>query len=94
MPLLQLQRDAALSPMGSPSLNPKPFYNLYADGGCLHSALYRVIPAGKNFFHILEVPSGRIKGFRSDHNQACALAKELEVTLYALNANVVVSSHR
>lgn len=94
MPLLQLQRNAALSQTGSSSLNPKPFYNLYAEGGCLHSVLYRVVPAGKNFFHILEVPSGRIKGFRSDHNQACALAKELEITLYALNANVVVSSHR
>jgi len=94
MPLLQLQRDAAPPHTSSASLDPRPFYNLYADGGCLHSALYRVIPAGKNFFHILEVPSGRIKGFRSDHNQACALAKELEITLYALNANMVVSSHR
>lgn len=48
-------------------------------------AMYRVVPAGRNFYHILEVPSGRIKGFRSGHNQACALAKELEDTLHAIN---------
>jgi hypothetical protein len=94
MALLQLQRDTALSPKGSSVLESGPFYSLPADGRSLHSALYRVIPAGKNFFHILEVPSGRIKGFRSDHNQACALAKQLEATLCALNTNMVVSSHR
>lgn len=57
------------------------FYSVYAHNACPDFVLYRVVPAGKNFFHILEVPSGRIKGFRSDHNKACALAKELEALL-------------
>lgn len=57
------------------------FYSVYANGVCADFVLYRVVPAGRNFFHILEVPSGRIKGFRSDHNKACALAKELEALL-------------
>ena len=57
------------------------FYSVYATGVYAGFALYRVVPAGRNFFHILEVPSGRVKGFRSDHNKACALAKELEALL-------------
>lgn len=90
----RLQPHAATSHRGSSHLDDGRFYSLHADGGCLQSVLYRVIPAGKNFFHILEVPSGRIKGFRSDHNQACALAKHLETILYATNTTLVVSSHR
>ncbi|KAA6169865.1 MAG: hypothetical protein KJ715_00530 [Gammaproteobacteria bacterium] len=57
------------------------FYSVHANNVCPDFALYRVVPAGRNFFHILEVPSGRIKGFRIDHNNACALAKELEALL-------------
>lgn len=78
-----------LQPHSKPSRHtPSPadggrFYRLHSDGGCLYSVLYRVVPAGRNFFHILEVPSGRIKGFRSGHSQACELAKKLEDLLYA-----------
>jgi len=90
----RLQPHAATPHLGSSLPGDGRFYSLYTHDGCLQSALYRVIPAGKNFFHILEVPSGRVKGFRSDHNKACALAKELEATLYAMNINIVVSSHR
>jgi hypothetical protein len=39
------------------------------------------VPAGRNFFHIREITSGRVLGFRSDHIKACQLAKELEATL-------------
>ncbi|HCT05599.1 MAG TPA: hypothetical protein DIW86_09575 [Pseudomonas sp.] len=53
--------------------------------------LYQVIPAGRNFFHIREVTSGRVKGFRSNHDKACELAKKLEAVLQA-PYGVVVSS--
>jgi len=62
-------------------LDERQFYSLYTHDSCLHSVLYRVIPAGRNFFHIVEVPSGRIKGFRSGHRQACELARQLEAIL-------------
>ncbi|MBV4458915.1 hypothetical protein KVG96_13215 [Pseudomonas sp. COR58] len=39
---------------------------------------YRVVPAGNGFFHIKETSTGRVRGFRKDHNQACALARSLE----------------
>ncbi|MDD2061204.1 hypothetical protein N5D52_19615 [Pseudomonas sp. GD03860] len=39
---------------------------------------YVVIPAGKAFFHVTEHATGRVRGFRCEHNQACALARYLE----------------
>jgi hypothetical protein len=53
--------------------------------------LYQVVPAGRNFFHIMEVTSGRIKGFRSNHIRACELAKTLEAALHAPHGGIVSS---
>ncbi|WP_371260948.1 hypothetical protein [Pseudomonas sp. P97.38] len=39
---------------------------------------YRVVLAGKCFFHIEETSTGRVRGFRTDHNEACYLARRLE----------------
>jgi len=39
---------------------------------------YRVVLAGKCFFHIEETSTGRVRGFRTDHNEACHLARSLE----------------
>ncbi|WP_017479908.1 hypothetical protein [Pseudomonas sp. PAMC 26793] len=81
-----MQRHQAIatpSNTGSSFLDNGQFYSLCAHDGGLHSALYRVLPAGRNFFHILEVPSGRVKGFRSGHSEACELARQLEAILCA-----------
>jgi len=40
--------------------------------------LFQVIPAGNAFFHIREKSTGLVRGFREDHNAACALARSLE----------------
>ncbi|CAM3608503.1 hypothetical protein D3C76_724780 [compost metagenome] len=37
-----------------------------------------VIPAGIGFFHITEQATGRVRGFRREHTEACALARHLE----------------
>jgi hypothetical protein len=42
------------------------------------SPLFRVIPAGNDFFHVVDSTTGKVKGFRRDHNEACALARRLE----------------
>ena len=68
------------------------YYRLRAYDGYLDSILYQVVPAGRNFFHIREVLSGRVKGFRSDHIQACELAKKLEASLHARHGGIVSSS--
>uniref|UniRef100_UPI00403FA111 hypothetical protein n=1 Tax=Pseudomonas sp. MS646 TaxID=3118751 RepID=UPI00403FA111 len=39
---------------------------------------YRVVLAGKCFFHIEETSTGRVRGFRTDHNEACYLVRRLE----------------
>ncbi|SEN58693.1 hypothetical protein SAMN04487857_12418 [Pseudomonas sp. ok272] len=41
---------------------------------------YQVILAGNRFFHIKETATGRVRGFRADHNEACALARNLEAS--------------
>ena len=54
----------------------------FAGIDCLPVALiqprYRVVLAGKCFFHIEETSTGRVRGFRTDHNEACYLARRLE----------------
>ncbi|RTY75545.1 hypothetical protein [Pseudomonas veronii] len=42
------------------------------------SPMFRVIPAGNEFFHVVDSTTGKVKGFRRDHNEACALAQRLE----------------
>lgn len=37
-----------------------------------------VKPAGVAFFHVVDSCTGKARGFRSDHNEACALARRLE----------------
>jgi hypothetical protein len=40
---------------------------------------FQVILAGNCFFHIKEISTGRVRGFRGNHNEACALARTLEL---------------
>ncbi|NIF18392.1 hypothetical protein [Pantoea sp. Cy-639] len=39
---------------------------------------YIVIPAGIAFYHIAERTTGRVRGFRQRHEDACELARRLE----------------
>ncbi|WP_137806893.1 hypothetical protein [Pseudomonas sp. G(2018)] len=39
---------------------------------------FQVILAGNAFFHIKEISTGHVRGFRANHNEACALARSLE----------------
>ena len=39
---------------------------------------YRVVPVSGEFFHIVDTGTGKVKGFRREHNAACALARKLE----------------
>ncbi|CAI8801033.1 Cauli_VI domain-containing protein [Pseudomonas sp. IT-P12] len=40
---------------------------------------FQVVLAGNAFFHIKEISTGHVRGFRSNHNEACALARALEL---------------
>lgn len=37
-----------------------------------------VKPAGRDFFHVVDNRTGKVIGFRRNHNEACALARRLE----------------
>ncbi|MDO7900484.1 hypothetical protein ACE1YR_01455 [Pseudomonas sp. K1(2024)] len=37
-----------------------------------------VVPAGIQFFHVTDRTTGRVKGFRRSHLEACALARLLD----------------
>ncbi|WP_300727319.1 hypothetical protein [Pseudomonas sp.] len=43
--------------------------------------VFRVIvkPAGRDFFHVVDNQTGKVMGFRRNHNEACALAQRLEL---------------
>lgn len=57
------------------------FYALESEPEQLPSVRYQVLLAGKSFYHIKEISTGRVRGFRRDHNEACALAKKLETRI-------------
>ncbi|WP_123586735.1 hypothetical protein [Pseudomonas fluorescens] len=50
-----------------------------------HRPRFQVVPAGNAFFHIKESSTGRVRGFREDHNEACALARSLESRIELLS---------
>ncbi|RAI63092.1 hypothetical protein DOZ80_29790 [Pseudomonas fluorescens] len=39
---------------------------------------FQVVMAGIAFFHIKEISTGSVRGFRANHNEACALARFLD----------------
>ncbi|WP_367084168.1 hypothetical protein ABV589_25685 [Pseudomonas sp. HOU2] len=54
-------------------------------GAGSHRPRFQVVPAGNAFFHIKESSTGRVRGFREDHNEACALARSLESRIELLS---------
>ncbi|NVZ54131.1 hypothetical protein HX792_27645 [Pseudomonas sp. B6002] len=86
------RHDTLYSTTRSSCQDESPYYRLHGHDGYPDSVLYQVIPAGRNFFHIREVTSGRVKGFRSNHDKACELAKKLEAILHAPYGAVVSSA--
>ena len=67
--LLKQPVDAVRGGVSTPELDPET----------LATPRFQVVLAGNAFFHIKEISTGRVRGFRSDHNEACALARQLEL---------------
>lgn len=55
-----------------------PPYTLTPQQGAPGMPQYRVIPAGKAFYHVVEIATNRVLGYRRRHCDACALAERLE----------------
>lgn len=52
--------------------------NISYHSGVCPRPRFIVIPAGIEFFHVTESATGRVKGFRRRHRDACELARSLE----------------
>jgi hypothetical protein len=64
---------------GNPSpLFPVPLQHPEMHLPDLQPPRFQVILAGNAFFHIKEISTGHVRGFRGNHNDACALARSLE----------------
>jgi hypothetical protein len=71
-------------PLAPCSSNPSTLYPTGFQHPELHpetlaAPRFQVVLAGNAFFHIKEISTGHVRGFRSDHNEACALARKLEL---------------
>ena len=76
-------------PAGTPAnhicaMHLSPRYEPSPPNQSTRPPLFQVVPAGIAFFHIKETATGRVRGFREDHNQACALARSLEARIELL----------
>ncbi|VVN65014.1 hypothetical protein [Pseudomonas fluorescens] len=69
----QLSSSSGMAPRHPTVFQPR---DLPAPG--LAALRFQVVLAGNAFFHIKEISTGHVRGFRGDHNEACALARSLE----------------
>lgn len=54
------------------------FYRLIGRPAPVVTYRMTVKQAGRDFFHVVDNRTGKVMGFRRDHNEACALARRLE----------------
>lgn len=60
------------------TLHPAMFRHTHFQCTEPDTARFQVVLAGNAFFHIKEISTGHVRGFRCNHNEACALARALE----------------
>ncbi|MHC8314829.1 hypothetical protein [Pseudomonas sp. LB3P31] len=59
-------------------MSPAGWPHYDGHSSCAELPRFQVVLAGSAFFHIKEISTGRVRGFRANHNEACALARSLE----------------
>ena len=60
------------------ALNRPSFADFHEQPAGPEEPRFQVVLAGSAFFHIKEISTGHVRGFRANHNEACALARSLE----------------
>ena len=60
------------------ALNPVSLADFPGDHTGPEAPRFQVVLAGSAFFHIKEISTGHVRGFRANHNEACALARSFE----------------
>lgn len=77
-PDIKMRRDIVAGLHQRSRIATADFYRLI--GRSEPSVLFRMVvkPAGRDFFHVVDIRTDKVMGFRRDHNEACALARQLE----------------
>ena len=75
---IQAHRDVAMSLHQRLNISTARYFGLIGLGAVENEPRFRAVPVGRGFFHIIDTRTGKVKGFRRDHNAACAFARKLE----------------
>jgi len=78
-PIIQSRRDIVDSLHQRSLLATAELYRLIGRAEPIVSFRMIVKPAGRDFFHVMDNQTGKVLGFRRNHNEACALAQRLEL---------------
>ncbi|MGY2199066.1 hypothetical protein [Pseudomonas gingeri] len=77
-PDIQSRRDIVSGLHQRSRLATTEFYRLIGRPEPVGEFRMVVKPAGRDFFHVMDSQTNKVMGFRRDHNEACALARQLE----------------
>lgn len=78
-PSIQTRRDIVKVLHQRSALATAEFYRLINRHVPVITCRLQVKPAGREFFHVVDSQTGKVVGFRRGHNEACALARRLEM---------------
>jgi len=76
-PSTQLRRNTLADIRKRTQIATAEFYALTGIKAPVTACRFKVVPAGKAY-HIKDSVTGKVKGFRFNHNAACTLARDLE----------------
>ncbi|APC19305.1 hypothetical protein BLL42_21350 [Pseudomonas frederiksbergensis] len=77
-PAIQLANDVRKALRQRSHIAIADFYELIGQPVPGAPPRFVVRMAGKAFFHVVDSRTGKVRGFRRNHNEACALARQLE----------------
>ena len=78
-PSIQTRRDILTTLRQRSVIATAEMYSLIGRAMPVIMFRFQVKPAGRDFFHVVDARDGKVRGFRCDHNEACALARILEM---------------
>lgn len=77
-PSIQARRDILTTLRQRSVIATAEMYSLIGRAMPVIMFRFQVKPAGRDFFHVVDTHDGKVRGFRREHNEACALARRLE----------------
>lgn len=77
-PAIQQRIDVLAALRERSNMATADFYRLANQTRPARTPRFQVMPSGRGLFIVAERASGKVKGWRREHLEACALAKELE----------------